>query len=151
MNNIDELNQLTLKNTKQFSFNGLDILAKVGRVHDADTLTILFKYNNQAFKHNIRLLGIDAPEMHSKVEAEKKIAQLGQIFLSNLILDKIIRVQMTEFDQYGRSLCYIYQLDTETSINDLLVVKGYVRPYGLDGNLHKDPWTEEELNKVQDN
>lgn len=146
---MDELNQLTLKNTKTFSFNGLDILAKVGRVHDADTLTILFKYNNQAFKHNIRLLGVDAPEMNSKVDAEKKVAQLGQIFLSDLILNKIIRVKMTDFDQYGRSLCYIYLLDSETTINSLLVEQGYVRPYGLDGNLHKEPWTDEDLNKIK--
>lgn len=146
---MDELNQLTLKNTKTFSFNGLDIFAKVGRVHDADTLTILFKYNNQAFKHNIRLLGVDAPEMNSKVDAEKKVAQLGQIFLSDLILNKIIRVKMTDFDQYGRSLCYIYLLDSETTINSLLVEQGYVRPYGLDGNLHKEPWTDEDLNKIK--
>lgn len=146
---MDELNQLTLKNTKPFSFNGLYIFAKVGRVHDGDTLTILFKYNNQAFKHNIRLLGVDAPEMNSKVDAEKKVAQLGQIFLSDLILNKIIRVKMTDFDQYGRSLCYIYLLDSETTINSLLVEQGYVRPYGLDGNLHKEPWTDEDLNKIK--
>lgn len=145
---INKLNNLDIKEIKEFNFIGTETLAKVIRIHDPDTITIIFPFNNDFYKQNLRLKGIDAPELHSKIEEEALACRLGKKFLSDLILNKIITVKMNEFDKYGRILSSIYLLDpfeNETDIIKILLDRKYVRPYGVGGNLHKEDWKLEEL------
>ena len=90
---IQELQKLTVKTVEKFSFNGIETLGLCPRVHDGDTVTVLFKYHDSFVKNNLRLIGLDSPELHSSVEAEAEVSRLGQQFLSNLILNKIIKIQ----------------------------------------------------------
>lgn len=151
MNNqelINQLNSLDIKKIPQFNFKGIETLAKVIRVHDCDTITIIFPFNDNFYKQNLRLAGIDAPELHSKNDAEALACRLGQKFLSDLILNKIIKIKMNDFDKYGRILSEIYlleQFENEFDIIKILLNKKYVRPYGVDGNLHKEKWGADEL------
>ena len=147
---IQELKKLTLKSVDQFSFNGIDTLALCPRVYDGDTITVMFEFNDKFIKSNLRLIGLDTPELHSAVEAEAEAARLGQQYLSNLILNQIIRVELGDLDKYGRILATIYTLDNE-NINELMISKGFARAYGEDGDLHKGVWTEDELNKAKQN
>ena len=48
---IKRLNSVSLSNVKRFSFNGYDTYAKVLKVHDADTITILFEYKDEIVKY----------------------------------------------------------------------------------------------------
>lgn len=134
------INQLLSTNPKavsDFSFKGYNCIARVVRVHDPDTITIMFSYNNCLYKKNLRLNGIDAPELHSKIQKEADLCKAGKTFLSDMILDKIINVEMGEFDKYGRILASIYTNDTNKDIIQSLIDGGFVRAY--DGG-HKDTW-----------
>ena len=134
---ITQLNALNAKSVKEFSFDKFNCLAKVVRVHDPDTLTIIFKYQDTFYKKNLRLNGIDAPELHSKIKSEADLCKAGQVYLSDLILNKIINVQMGPFDKYGRILSKIYLYPDNTDIIQNLITGGFVREY--DGG-HKDTW-----------
>lgn len=79
------------------------ITARVIRVHDGDTITVV---NNE--KMNIRLYGIDAPESNQLFGLESKQ------FLSDLILDKEVTININEQDFWGRSV-------GEVIINDINV------------------------------
>ena len=85
---------------------------KVLKVHDGDTLSVLL--DNE--KVNIRLWGIDAPEIGQKFGEE------AQVFLHNLIYDKEIDVDIVTTDLWNRQVCKIY-LD-KIFINSNLVEAG---------------------------
>ena len=148
---IQELKKLTLKSVEQFSFNGINTLAMCARVYDGDTITVMFEFKDEFIKSNLRLTGLDTPELHSAVEAEAEAARIGQQYLSNLILNEIIRVELGDLDKYGRILATIYTFDSNENINQLMITKGFARAYGEDGDLHKGVWTEDELNKAKQN
>jgi endonuclease YncB( thermonuclease family) len=139
--NIRELENIDIKKVKKFDFNNFKTLAKCINVHDTDTITIIYKYNNEYYKSNIRLSGIDSPELKSSNIEESNWCKEGKAYLESIILNKIINVNMGKFDKYGRILGYIYTLNNEC-INDLLISKSYVRAY--DGG-HKKEWTSDEL------
>ncbi len=134
---IDQLMAANPKTVKEFSFDGYECLGRVIRVHDPDTITILFSYQGELYKKNLRLNGIDAPELHSKVQKEADLCKAGQKFLSALILDKIIQIKMGPFDKYGRILSQIYTYKDSEDIIQKIVDGGFVRAY--DGG-HKDTW-----------
>lgn len=141
MDTIDQdllirLNTVDLTTIKKFSFDGYQTYAKVIKVHDADTITLLFEYKDDIVKYNIRIGGIDAPELHSKVPEEAALSKKGKDYLSNLLLYTIVRVEFKDFDKYGRALADIYILTSptsksfqESSVSQILIKGGYVRPY----------------------
>lgn len=141
MDNIDQgllrrLNTVDITTVRKFSFDGFDTYAKVIKVHDADTVTLLFEYKDEIIKYNIRIDGIDAPELHSKIPEEAALSKKGKEYLSNLLLYTIVRVRFKDFDKYGRILSDIYILTSPTSksfqesnVSQLLIQGGYVRVY----------------------
>jgi endonuclease YncB( thermonuclease family) len=143
---VDEINNLTLKNTKEFSFDGIITYGKVLRVHDGDTITIGFKYNDIYYKKNLRIANIDAPELHSQNVKESLACRLGRNYLASIIMNKVIIVHMSSLDKYGRILSELYTMDG-IHLNDLMIQKKYVRYYGSE-DLHKGPWTEEEIDAI---
>lgn len=126
-------NTLKKVNPKEVSndlFDNLRVQALVANVHDTDTITVLFVYPgmNKITKTNLRLLGIDAPELHSKVTVERELCLKGKAFLDELILDKIIDVEFKGMDKYGgRYLADIFI--NKKKVNDLLIDKKFVRKY----------------------
>jgi endonuclease YncB( thermonuclease family) len=114
------------------------------KVHDADTITIIFEYHGEIIKYNVQIAGVDAPELHSKVDKEKELSQKGQKYVSDLILNSIIKIKFQDFDKYGRLLGEVVLLSSpksktikEMNLSDLLIDGGYARKY--DGG-HKDEW-----------
>lgn len=141
---------MTIKEFKEFNLNGYITVGKVLRIHDPDTMTIGFMFANEFYKKNIRLARIDAPELHSKIPNESKLCKFGKEYLTRLYLNKLIKVDMGPMDKYGRILATVYDLQTNTCINDKLVECKFVRPYGVNGgtnSLRKDDWSESELNE----
>lgn len=140
MSELELVNKLLWTNpktVKEFSFDGFECLGRVVRVHDCDTMTVMFQYNGDLCKKNLRLNGIDAPELRSTVQQEADLSKAGQKFLSDLTLDKIIRIKMGDFDKYGRILADIATYDTNEDIIKKIIDGGFVRAY--DGG-HKDSW-----------
>ena len=75
----------------------------------------------------IRLIGVDAPE--SKNVFKKKIGYYGKEakeYLTNLLSGKRVRLEydLDRFDQYQRTLAYVY-LEDGTFVNADLVKNGY--------------------------
>lgn len=128
-----------------FKFNIKDNVGFVVDVYDGDTITILcYEKNNDAIpvEVKVRLYGIDAPEKKSRDKDEKEHAKLARNRLCELILHKLIILDVKpDKDQYGRLICELFKRDKETgnaiNVNKLLIEEGHARPY--DGG-HKEEW-----------
>lgn len=94
------------------------LTGKVIKISDGDTITVLIE-NNQSIK--IRLYGIDAPEKR------QDFGQKAKQFISNLIFDKKVKVDIKNKDRYGRSVALVY-LDS-LSVNESMIENGYAWVY----------------------
>ncbi len=140
---IKQLTDLNCTDIKRFSFKGIDTPARVSSIYDPDTITIVFPMLGKFIKLKVRLSGIDAPELKSKIKAESDVCKKGIEQMNKLIGDKVIRVQLDDFDKYGRVLARVYTLDENPiCINDYLIEYQYVRKY--DGGK-KEEWTQNQL------
>lgn len=138
---------LDIKKFSEYNLNGHKCVCKVLRVHDVDTMTIGFKISSKYYKKNVRWIGIDAPELHSNIPNEAKLCRLGRNFIINNYLNKLVIVEFGSEDKYGRALGTIYDRISGENLNQKMIDCKFARVYGANGNdLHKNKWTEEELN-----
>jgi micrococcal nuclease len=127
MNHLEALNTCTYKNTKKFCITGR-YQAKILKVYDGDTITIaLCPFQTDIWKFNVRLLGYNSAEIKSKNPDEKAKALQARDFLQSLILNKIVEIDITGGDKYGRLLGVI-GCDGK-NINELMIQKGHGKPY----------------------
>ena len=141
------LTEANWKNTIEFV--PLVAEGKVIKVYDCDTITIATKFpylttlneSNIMYRFHVRLLGIDTPEMKTKNEDEKSIAQLAQKTLSDLILNKNVTLKNTSLDKYGRILANVY---TENGVELSSWAITYRFAVSYDGGTKKSPksWSE---------
>ncbi len=127
------LKSVKLLNTKPFSFNGNQFLARIIDVYDGDSITALIYFNKEFVTIKCRLYGIDTAEIRTKDENEKKFAIETKHYLENIILNEIININCYTFDNFGRVLVDI--IKDGQNINDLLVNKGYA--YRYDGKTKR--------------
>jgi endonuclease YncB( thermonuclease family) len=80
------------------------VTGRVVKVSDGDTVTVLSAGNTQ---HKIRMYGIDAPE------SDQPFGKKSKEMLSNLIVQKEVRVDITDRDRYGREVGRIYLGNTD--------------------------------------
>jgi endonuclease YncB( thermonuclease family) len=153
---------ISIVSEKYSNFNLENIEGKfyVESVYDGDTITILVPtklsiYNmgsentvdlnsntNQAEKIvlnkiRVRLYGIDTPELKPKknlTDRDEHIAKAKEArdFLSQLILNKIIKISFLSNDKYGRPLVKLYSKEItadEICLNDLMIKKGFAKKY----------------------
>ncbi len=116
--NNNELANVTWKNTIPFIPN--IAMGKVIKVYDGDTITIASKLrqddsNSDIYRFNVRIHGIDAPEIKSTDPNEKQIAELAKSELSKLIMNQIVTMDVLCYDKYGRLLADVYCGDTRLS------------------------------------
>lgn len=86
------------------------------KVYDGDTITIASKLpyrGSPLYRFSVRLAGIDTPEMQGP-EVERAI--LARNTLSNLILNKKVKLENVRNEKYGRLLANVY-------VNDIHVNK----------------------------
>lgn len=141
------LTEANWKNTIEFV--PLVAEGKVIKVYDCDTITIATKFpylttlneSNIMYRFHVRLLGIDTPEMKTKNEDEKSIAQLAQKTLSDLILNKNITLKNTSLDKYGRILANVYT-ESGVELSSWAITSRFAVSY--DGGTKKSPksWSE---------
>ena len=55
----------------------------------------------------VRLLGVDTPELRSRDNAEKALAREARDIVKKMILNKIVGVNFSQYDKYGRILVRI--------------------------------------------
>ena len=146
---IERLQSLECSTIERFSFDGIETYARVSNVHDPDTITIIFENAGEMIKLNIRLEGIDAPELNSTLVSESKACIEGTKKLKELCADRVIRVVLGKYDKYGRVMSVIHTIEPIegdlTCINDYLLKYQYVRTYS---GGRKVKWTQSELKAV---
>lgn len=109
---------------------------KVIKVYDGDTITIATPLFNgdtspyiNTYRFNLRLRGINTPEIKTKDKDEKEIAIKARDFLSFLVMDKIVRLENVDIEKYGRILCDVYVQDTNTYVNLAMLESGFAVPF----------------------
>jgi endonuclease YncB( thermonuclease family) len=131
--------EIKIEDTVEFTFP-----IKSGRVikcYDADTITIASKLPYDAsplYRLSVRLNGIDAPEIKGKSAEEKEVAKEARDFLSNLVLNKMIRLENVESEKYGRILADVYL--GEVHLNELLIKERYAVKYDGGTKLKPVSW-----------
>lgn len=145
----DRLKSLDCAQVERFSFSGTCALARVTNVHDTDTITVVFIWNDIPVRTNVRLDGIDAPELNSRNELEVEACLKGTKILKDMIEDKIVRIELGKYDKYGRVLGRVYALYSPDEwsksgccVNEYLIKYQFVRPYS---GGKKMTWSKEEL------
>jgi endonuclease YncB( thermonuclease family) len=111
------------------------VKGKVAKVYDGDTFTIITKLypTEPVYQFQVRINGIDSAEIKGTTDNIKKMALLAKEKLSELILNKIVRLENVSYDKYGRILSDVYIDDIH--INKWMVDNHLALSY--DGG-HKD-------------
>ena len=151
-------NIINMKNddVEIFSLSGQNKFGKIVDIYDADTCKIIFFLDNKIVKFNCRLNGIDAPELRQskknpnriieKNKAKKARNRLIQLSTDvNIQIDyhfnkknkkelmdkntKILKIECSDFDKYGRLLVKLYDLENYNCINNILIEEGYAKHY----------------------
>ena len=142
----------------QLSFNG-EYIGKTTEslVYDGDTFKcLLFPLNgtehNDIIKLNIRLSGIDTPEIRSKDLNEKKVALIAKAKLISLLNDcDYLHIEITGIDKYGgRYDSIVTQVKavrddityekSNITVNELIVQAGLAYKYDGGTKLSFNEW-----------
>lgn len=130
---------------------GLQCWCRLIDVHDGDTCRVGFFSDDGSPRQVIlRLDGIDAPEMNSKIDKERAIAARNWVVewakegvvctektitkaLANTIV--LVFVRIFKADKYGRWLAMVYRDSNpeSESVNKALVREGHALPYSGHG------------------
>lgn len=107
---------------------------KVIKVYDGDTITIAAKLpykKSPLYRFQVRLIGIDSPELKGYTEEEKTAAHNSQRALEALVLHNIVYLENTKQEKYGRILADIFVIrhGKKIHINKWLLENGYAVPY----------------------
>lgn len=104
------------------------------KVYDGDTITIAGRLpypESRLYRFQVRLLGIDSPEIKGKTEKEKEAAHRSQHALESLVLNKTVLLREISTEKYGRILANVY-IVTETGeilVNKWMLANGHAVPY----------------------
>lgn len=128
----DVVNNSTLKSkasdkSKILKKNQKSIEGKVVGISDGDTFSIVF---DNGFKIKVRLNGIDCPERKQPFSKRAKTA------LSDMIFEKIVKVDYEKKDRYGRVLGWVYVEDLD--VNAEMIKRGmawHFKKYSSDKKL----------------
>jgi endonuclease YncB( thermonuclease family) len=87
---------------------------KVVKVYDADTITVANRISvggeqsEEIYRFQVRLNGIDSPEIKSKNPTTKALAKQSRDALSVMIFGKIVELRNVQLEKYGRLLADVY-------------------------------------------
>jgi len=102
--------------------------AIVKNVVDGDTIDVIIDLGfDSSLKQRLRLVGINAPELHSKVEEERTVANAAKQYLIEILLDRYVIINTEKADAFGRYLATVY-LDGE-NVNQHMIEKGLAIVY----------------------
>jgi endonuclease YncB( thermonuclease family) len=105
------------------------------KVYDGDTITIAGRLpypESRLYRFQVRLLGIDSPEIKGKTEKEKEAAHKSQQALEGLVLNKTVLLREISTEKYGRILANVYlvaESGQELLVNKWMLTNGHAVPY----------------------
>ncbi len=113
---------------------------KVSNIVDGDTVDVFVDLGFKVWRQErMRLVGVDTAEKNTPYGKATKE------YLTKLLVDKTVKLEVFKPDKYGRYLAKIY-INSEKSINDQMVEKGMAKGYMGDSKVGL--WTEAELAKT---
>lgn len=130
------MENINWKDTVEFTYPITE--GHVIKVYDGDTITLASKMpyeNSPLFRFNVRLQGIDTPEIKSKNENEKNLAKKARDALSQLIMNKVVTLQNVKNEKYGRILADVYL--GELHLNKWMIDQSFAVAY--DGKTKQNP------------
>jgi endonuclease YncB( thermonuclease family) len=146
LNFMEDGNDIKWEDTVEFTFPIAG--GRVIKVYDADTITIASKlpYDlSPMYRLSVRLNGIDAPEIKGKgvSDEEKEAAKVARDFVSNLVLNKFIKLENIQSEKYGRILADVYIGDIH--LNELLIKDRYAVKYDGGTKIKPNSWIKYKL------
>lgn len=108
---------------------------RTATVIDGDTLTVTSGGTTTGYR--VRVVGIDAPEIHGKCPDERALAAQAKKRLAELTAGGITFLTDLDTDRYGRLLAQVYTRDGK-DVADVLISEGLARRY--DGKGARQPW-----------
>ena len=125
------LKKINPDNIDKFSFDGITTYARVAGVYDGDTITIVFEYKGEMIKYSARIYGIDTPEIRTRDDEEKQKGYEARDFLRSYIHNQIVKVDLLNFDKYGRLLINVYANigGTYKDMAQMMINENYAKPY----------------------
>jgi endonuclease YncB( thermonuclease family) len=123
------LKECTEENTPIFKIPSSIKKCKIIRVIDGDTVIVAMRpfFFSKTYLFRVRLLGVDADEIRTKDVFEKAQGMKIKYHLESLLKDhKIIYIQCSKFDNFGRILGNIY-FDKSLMNNINIIVSDYIR------------------------
>ena len=112
------------------------------RNYDGDTITFNIPNIHPLFgeKINIRVYGIDTPEIRGKCLKEKELAYVVKYYVADLLINaKKIELKNVRRDKYFRILCDVYIDDS--NLSDILINNDKAVAY--DGGKKIKDWCNE--------
>jgi len=137
----NKLNNIDVENLKHFVPKIKE--CKVIKVYDGDTITVaaFLKGDPECYKFQVRLNGIDSPEIKGSCENEKKHAIISRNALSDQILNQIITLDVKGNEKYGRVLADV--LYNGKNMNEWMVQNGYAVKYDGGTKKRDTKWDED--------
>lgn len=116
-------------------------IGKVIKVYDGDTITIAAKLYDLVYRFQIRINNIDTAELKGTTDNVKNMAVIARDKLSELVLDKIVRLENVQLEKYGRLLCDIYTMDN-IHINEWMITNHLAVTYHGDTKSPVSVWND---------
>lgn len=106
------------------------IAAEVLRVVDGDTLTVRARiWIGQEVETNVRVEGIDTPELRSRCVEERALAREARDHLEHLVGGGPVMLTAIQPDKYGNRVRARVHTTSGTDIAAALIKAGLARPY----------------------
>lgn len=149
-------------NVAEFSLNGKECFGRVIDIYDADTMTVIIPLFGAYYRYSVRLLGIDTPEMKSKILENKQRALRARNTVLQWVLPAaridieraysrkeiqdmlekevtLVWLKFHEFEKYGRVLADVYMdFQSEESFSQRLIREGWAYSYNGGSKLTEE-------------
>jgi len=127
-----ELLDATYKSVPKFNVSGTK-QAKCVSCFDGDTAQFAMRLyeNSPIFRFSCRFLGYNSAEIHGKTPEEKAKAVESKKALSDMILDKVVTLEVGSLDKYGRPLVTV--ICGGVNVNEWMLANGHGKPYTGEG------------------
>ena len=112
------------------AFAQISIAALVTGAYDGDTLSVdAENWPNLVWKGNVRVRGVDAPEIRGECEQEKQLAITARDFVRDLLVGERVILTEVDIDRYGGRVLARVHLENGEDLAQVLIANGYGRAY----------------------
>jgi len=104
---------------------------RVMKIYDGDTITIECKPKNSVgsfYKYNVRLNGVDCPELRGSSDEEKQVAKIARDKVGLLLFKNMVTLENVKLDKYANRIVadVIYN---DINVSEWLIEKKLGVPY----------------------